>query len=278
MSSTSSAYYADKQDFDSKYVILKILVKNGEFSPILKVLNHQKDQVQILKLGLESNFEKFELERAAYRNIIASGLKQYTDCIVDIDEFFDFSLNLLPEIDIDPEMYVDKKKGSIGLDYGSGYSMPVYEEANFENMRASEFRGFIFEIFYTLAVCKKHKISHGDLHRWNVMKLEVDFARRYTINDRIYTVRSDYIPILIDWSSPIGEVEDSTPFEKSDAGVFWVSLMEDLPENKSLAVPSGFIEESDSVEIVLHPYFDRLQIRKNIRAGEKVKFYPPLMF
>lgn len=83
-----------------------------------------------------------------------------------------------------------------------------------EGITLTDFKSIMFELYTAIHVINSNKISHGDLSMGNVMITKTPIPRVYNINNKIYKITSEFLPVIIDF----GESMEIVPVTKFSPG------------------------------------------------------------
>ncbi len=265
-------------------------IGQGAFSETFKAVDKKNNRVVAIKFTERSDIES-EVSRSCD---IHRRLYEYTH---GFTTFYDFgmtthetanewgmTLGYLDYHERDPDkrvifypgdkMYFATSEVLEPIGFSGIYNPPLDFKSIRDMSSQREVSDIMFETAYAIVILNLvYGDIHGDLHIGNVMLRRVNYTREYNINGQVYTVRNQYMPVIIDLGVSIrdlsGECCDSELYE-----LFW-SFSKLLADD--FEYPPNIVQayKSNDPGIVTDPVFEYLKSNPTY-YGEVVRILKPI--
>lgn len=292
-------------DFNDMFSIMGILGQGGSGDVVFKVT--MNDQIVAMKtipyMHPKNNIIRYsEINMGCKMN----NLQHYTHSLMPILYYVIFNKNVLTMLTDKLEHYYDIDEYSdaeiVTEDYGYGNCViiiinPLLLNAynyiynprwkprpnDFITATKENHIDIMFETLYALIILNMNNIIHGDIANRNIRFMKVNKngiinKRQYTINNTIYLVEYEYMPVWIDFGNSV-EIKTVKPLadEYIDEYIDEYENVSDLFEvfnfDRLLSVEDkALFNTKNFPEILLSKIFEPLRNR-NIMGGDNVTIF-----
>lgn len=194
------------KEFKLRYQILHKLGE-GAYSTVWAVLDLSGMKVVAMKMIVGEDWEGLIKEEFDNLRLLQRTIGHQTQCFPDIFErgFVDKDI-LLDYPDIPSEQiqkFMDENAAGYTDNNVAFMTMELYK-MSIEDISID--KSILFEIILTLRAAHKIGYYHGDIAARNIMIKPVPYKRVYKVDGKEFIINNYYMPILIDWVNPRGDI------------------------------------------------------------------------
>lgn len=273
-------------DFNDMYTMIES-IGQGAFSETFKAIDNHNNRIVAIKFTYEEDI-KSEVTRGCD---IKDKIFEFSDSFITFYNFGITTHKIANEWNIVPGWFryhrknenkkVIHKEGDTIYFATSELLYPISSDTLYDPsldfkkvIDISPISDILFETSYAIIILNLvYGEIHGDLHAGNVMLRRVDHHREYNINGKVYTVRNNYMPAIIDLGISVRDKsKECCPKELYE----FYSTFRDIV-SRSFDYPEDIkdLYQSNDPEIVTNVAFDYLKSNHSY-YGENTKAFKPI--
>lgn len=235
--------YTSGEDIINRFTYIDDL-GSGSSGMVFKVIDNYTNEICSMKYIPEPPFEKNEIKNsckllgtlpytksvlipkywARMNGTFGDSNKEFVIRKYRESEIFIFPLLKYTLGTLIRSYYKDIGRNLINEPYASS---PLLSTIVPEGITLTDFKSIMFELYTAIHVINSNRIYHGDLSMGNVMITKTPIPRIYNINNKIYKITSEFLPVIIDFGESM-EIVPATKFSpgyknlrNTDFGIYY---------------------------------------------------------
>lgn len=266
-------------EFSARFQPIEIL-GSGNYGLVFKGMDTVTNRVIAIKLVLWTNKSSPLNTSEIDISCGLDSLRLYTDSLIKVESYG----TIMPKSSREIKMLLNEIEGYFRQFVPDKpflfYTTPIYTNVSGKRMSIDQQKEALFEIIYTIVVLNKNGILHGDLNANNIIYRVVDYKRQYTINHKIFTCQSPYLPILIDFGLS-ENIEPTSRLSSIEIIRFMYALYSDDDDYPALEFDINLKDYIKNLiatlrfDILLDPIFEFI-LETPISGGDMIKVMQPI--